>query len=201
MRLFHSPTSPFVRKVTVLVAEAAIPGVDLISAAGNPLDPGSLPVDLNPLGKIPALVTDDGQVLYDSRVICRWLDATFAAGLYPPAPRLWQTLTLEATADGILEAALSMVYEARIRPEERRFIPWVEAQWQKIGRSLDALERDWIDHLAGPLDMGQIAVGCALGYLDFRHSARPWRADHPDLAAWEAEFSARPAMVATIPAG
>ena len=201
MRLFHSPTSPFVRKVTVLVAEAGIPGVELVSAAGNPLDPGSLPVDLNPLGKIPALITDDGQVLYDSRVICRWLDTTFAAGLYPPAPLLWQTLTLEATADGILEAALSMVYEARIRPEERRFPRWTEAQWQKIERSLDALERGWIDHLSGPVDMGQIAVGCALGHLDFRHSARPWRAARPDLAAWEAEFSARPAMAATIPAG
>ncbi len=201
MQLYHSPTSPFVRKVSVLLAEAGITGVNLIPAAGTPVDPGTMPVALNPLGKIPALVTEGGQVLYDSRVICRYLDTTFAAGLYPAAPQLWQTLVLEATADGMLEAAVLMVYESRLRPEDLRFDAWVEAQWQKIARGLDTLERQWIDHLAGPLDMGQIAVGCVLGYLDFRHSARAWRADHPDLAAWEAEFSARPSMMATVPAG
>ena len=201
MKLYRSPTSPYVRKVTALIAEAGIAGVDLIPVAGNPVDPGSMPVDQNPLGKIPALVTDDGQAIYDSRVICRYLDSTAGAGLYPPAPRLWQTLTLEATADGILDAAILMVYEARVRPEDRQFDAWTEGQWAKIARSLDTLERRWMDHLEGPLDMGQIAVACALGYLDFRHSARAWRAAHPDLAAWEAEFSARPAMTATQPVG
>ena len=199
MKLYHSATSPFVRQVTTLIAEAGISGVELIPVAGTPVDPGTLPIDRNPLGKIPALITDDGQTLYDSRVICRYLDATYDAGLYPAGPRLWQTLVLEATADGMLEAALLMVYENRLRPEDQRFSPWVRGQWQKIERALDTLERDWIDHLAGPLDMGQIAVGCALGYLDFRLSALPWRAAHPDLAAWEAAFSARPAMAATVP--
>ncbi len=201
MKLFSSPTSPFGRKVAVLVAEAAIPGIELVTASGSPLDPGTIPVELNPLGKIPALQTAEGATLFDSRVICRYLDTGFAAGLYPQPPRLWQTLTLEAIGDGIMEAAVLMVYETRLRPEEARFAPWVESQWAKIARALDALEHGWIDHLAGPLDMGQVAVGCALGYLDFRLSARAWRARHPDLAAWEAEFSARPSMMATAPAG
>jgi glutathione S-transferase len=200
MKLYYSPTSPYVRKVTVLILEAGIDGVERVSAAGTPIDPGTLPVERNPLGKVPALDRPDGPTLYDSRVICRYLDARFGAGVYPPAPRLWDTLTLEATADGILDAALLMVYEGRIRPEDKRHAPWVEAQWAKVGRALDAVESRWMPHLAGPLDAAQIAMGCALGYLDFRLDARGWRQDRPHLAAWEATFSQRPSMLATQPA-
>lgn len=200
MRLYHSPTSPYVRKVMVLLQEVGmLDRVALIPATGTPVDPGSMPLAQNPLGKIPALERDDGPALYDSRVICRYLDALAGNRLYPATPRLWDTLTLEATADGILDAAILMVYETRIRPEEKRFDPWIEGQWAKIARALDTLESRWIDHLHGPLDMGQIAVACALGYVDFRHGARSWRATRPDLAAWEAAFSARPAMQATLP--
>ena len=200
MRLFHSPTSPFVRKVVVVIHEGGLADrVELVPATGNPLAPGSMPVAWNPLGKVPALERDDGAALYDSRVICRYLDAAAGAGLYPDGPRLWETLTLEATADGMLDAAVLMVYEARLRPEESRFAPWVEAQWSKVARSLDTIEARWMAHLAGPLDMGQIAVGCALGYLDFRHADRDWRAGRPALAAWEARLSARPSMQATRP--
>ncbi|MGA0539602.1 glutathione S-transferase [Neotabrizicola sp. VNH66] len=199
MKLYAAPASPFVRKVRVVIAETGLTGIEEIGASGHPVEPGSLPVDHNPLGKIPALIPDDGLPLYDSRVICRYLNDLAGGTLYPPAPRLWQTLTLEATGDGMMEAAVLMIYETRIRPEDIRFVPWVEAQWAKIARAMDALETRWMDHLYGPLDMGQIAVGCALGYLDFRHSGRAWRAAHPDLAAWEAEFSARPAMAATVP--
>lgn len=200
MRLYWSATSPYVRKVMVVLHETGLlPRVDLVAASGNPVDPGSMPVQANPLGKIPALERPEGPALYDSRVICRWLDAQAGAGLYPAPPRLWDTLTVEATADGILDAAILMVYEGRLRPEEMRLPAWVEGQWAKIGRGLDALESRWLDHLRGPLDMGQIAVACALGYLDFRHPERAWRGDRPQLAAWEAELSARPAMVATRP--
>ena len=108
-------------------------------------------------------------------------------------------MTLEATADGILEAALLMVYEDRLRPEDKRFADWVEGQWSKIARTLNALESSWMAHLNGPLDMGQIALGCALGYLDFRHAPRNWRAGHPKLTAWEANIVKRPAMQVTIP--
>ncbi|MDR0809912.1 MAG: glutathione S-transferase [Gemmobacter sp.] len=200
MRLYHSPASPYVRKVMVVLHETGLlPQVALVPVAGTPVAPDAAIVSSNPLGKIPALETGTGEVLYDSRVICRWLDERAGAGLYPPGDRLWQVLTLEATADGILDAALLMVYEWRIRPEQNRHTPWVEGQWSKIARALDALESRWMNHLNGPLDAGQIGIGAALGYLDFRLSDRQWRAAHPHLAAWEAEFSARPSMQATRP--
>jgi glutathione S-transferase len=202
MRLYHSPTTPFGRKVMVLLKETGQEDdVIVVPATGTPVQPGSLPVAQNPLGKIPALELDDGTAIYDSRVICRYFDARAGAGLYPSPPRLWQTLTLEATADGILDAAILIVYESRIRPAEKQFPDWVEAQWAKVTRALDALERDWGAHLNGPLDMGQVALGCALSYLDFRHGARNWRDGRPGLAAWEAAFARRPAMQATIPQG
>lgn len=201
MRLFHSPTSPFVRKVMVTLHETGQAGdVTLVPATGTPVDAGSMPVALNPLGKIPALERDDGPALYDSRVICRYLNDRAAAHLYP-ARHLWDVLTLEATADGIMDAAVLMVYESRVRPEQSRFAPWVDGQWTKIDRALDTLEQRWLSHLQGPLDMGQIAVGVALGYLDFRHGDRGWRGGRPGLAAWDAVFAERPSMVATRPAG
>lgn len=199
MKLFHSQTSPFVRKVMVLIHEAAIPGITLAPVAGHAVDPGTMPLDHNPLGKIPALVTDDGQAIFDSRVICRYLDDRAGSGLYPPAPKLWQTLTLESLADGILEAAVLMVYESRIRPETCRFTPWVEGQWAKVDRALTTLEARYIPHLSGPMDMAHIAVGCALGYLDFRHADRNWRDNRPALTAWDSTFAARPSMAATAP--
>lgn len=199
MKLYYSPTSPYVRKVMVLIHEARIAGIELVTAQGTPLDSGSIPVDRNPLGKVPALDRPDGPTLYDSRVICRYLDIVAGAGLYPDAPRLWDTLTLESTADGILDAALLMVYESRIRPEGQRFALWVEAQWAKIDRSLDAVESRWMPHLGGTLDMGHIAMGCALGYLDFRHDARNWRRGRPRLDAWAATFARRDSMARTHP--
>ena len=200
MRLYSSPTTPFGRKVEVAILETGLSDrVEIDVVTGGPLDPGTLPLDSNPLGKIPALLRDDGGSIYDSRVICRYLDDLSGGKLYPTGPALWDTLVLEAMADGILEAALLIVYEARLRPEEIRFAPWVEAQWAKVARALDVAEARWMAHLAGPLDMGQIGLGCALGYLDFRHGARNWRAGRPQLAAWEAKFATRPAMTATLP--
>ncbi len=201
MRLYHSPTSPFVRKVMVVLHETGqLADVAMISASGTPLDPARMPLAQNPLGKVPALERDDGPALYDSRVICRFLDDRAGGRLYPTAPRLWDTLTLEATADGIMEAAVLVVYEGRLRPEAARFAPWAEGQLAKIDRALDALEARWIAHLQGPLDMGQIAIGCALEYLDFRLTDRDWRRTRPQLAAWQAAFARRPAMLATAPA-
>ncbi len=200
MRLYHSPTSPFVRKVMVVLHETGQLGdVVLVPAAGTPVDAGQMPVALNPLGKIPALERGDGPALYDSRVICRFLDSLAGGKLYPEGPRLWDALTLEATADGILDAAVLMVYEWRVRPEDRRMPEWVEGQWAKVSRALDAIETRWLSHLNGPLDIGQIAVGSALGYLDFRHADRDWRDGRDGLAAWDAAFAARPSMLATRP--
>jgi len=200
LRLYHSPASPFVRKVMVVLTETdQLADVTLVPAAGTPLDPGTMPLARNPLGKIPCLERDDGPSLYDSRVICRYLDQRAGGGLYPPAPRLWETLTLEATADGILDAAVLLRYELAVRPGPARSAEWAEAQWQKVARALDALEARWMPHLAGPLDIGQIAVACALGYLDFRHDGRHWRNGRPALAAWNETFAARPSMLATRP--
>ncbi len=202
MELFHSPTSPFVRKVMLLALEAGRAGdLTLVKATGTPLAPGSLPVAENPLGKVPALRLDDGRILYDSRVICRWLDDLWQAGAYPAAPRLWDALVVEATADGIMEAAVLMRYETHIKPEGSRSPEWVEAQWAKVDRSLDALEARWLALLDDGFGMAAMAVACALGYLDFRHAARGWRDRRPGLAAFAARVGDRPAVAATLPPG
>ncbi|MBP7000625.1 glutathione S-transferase [Amaricoccus sp.] len=200
MRLHQGPTSPFARMVMVTLHETGLlDRAEIVTAQGTPLDPGTIPVAQNPLGKIPTLERPDGPALYDSRVICRYLDDLAGGRLYPPPPRLWETLTLEATGHGVAEAALAMVYEGRVRPQEARSDLWVEGQWSKIARALDAIEARWMSHLAGPLDLGQIAVGCALGYLDLRLDDRAWRRGRPALDAWAARFLARPSMLATRP--
>ena len=200
MKLFHSPASPYVRKVMVVLHETGQQGdVALVPAMGTALEPGTMPVAQNPLGKLPTLERADGTALYDSRVICRFLDDRGHGRLYPAPPALWEVLTLEATADGIMDAAILMVYEHRLRAPERVDAAIIEAQWTKIARALDVLEGRWLGHLAGPVDIGQIALGCALGYLDFRLGARDWRAGRDALAAWMARFGDRPSMAATVP--
>jgi glutathione S-transferase len=205
MRLHMAAASPFARKVVVVLHETGqFAKVEIVPAAGTPTEPGTLPLRLNPLGKIPALERPDGPTLYDSRVICRYFadlaGEPSAGGLYPAPPRLWETLTLETTGDGICEAAVLMIYEGRTRPEELRSSAWVESQWSKVERAVDAIEERWMSHLLGPLDVGQIAIGCALGYLDFRHGTRDWRSGHPNLSSWKAEFAQRPSMQASRPA-
>ena len=199
MQLIDSPASPFCRKVKVVLHETGLAGdVELVRVMTTPIAADGQTAANNPLGKIPCLIRADGPSLYDSRVICRFLDAKAEAGLYPEA-RIWETLTLEATGDGIMDAAVLMVYEVRFREENHRNGPWVEGQWAKVARALDALEARWMSHLHGRLDAGQIAVACALGYLDFRHGERDWRRAHPALAAWYQGFAARPSMEATVP--
>lgn len=201
MKLMMAAPSPFVRKVRVLIREAGLTDqVEEIEVVASPSGPSEDLIAANPLGKIPALVRDYGPTLYDSRVICRFLDDRAKTGFYPEA-RLWEVLTLEATADGIMDAAVLMVYEARFRDEAIRSQDWVDAQWAKVDRALQALESRWISHLSGQIDMGQIALGCALAYLDFRHGDRDWRAGRPQLAEWFAGFESRDSMQATVPEG
>lgn len=200
MKLYYSPASPFVRKVVVHLRETGqLDQVELVSAGGTPVDPGTMPVRENPLGKIPALVLDDGSTLFDSRVICRFLDERAGGKLYPTGDALWPVLALEAMADGMADAAVLMTYETRVRPEAMRMQEWVEGQWQKIVRSLDALEGGWHDRLGGDLNMGHVAVAVVLDYIDFRHGVRDWRNGRPKLAAWHKVVSQRPAMQATVP--
>lgn len=200
MILYSSPTSPYARKVLILLQETGqLDDVTQIDGSGTPLAPHAEVPGKNPLGKIPALERPDGPTLYDSRVICQFLDARAGGKLYPEGNRKWDTLTLEATADGILDAALLITYEARLRPEDMRMDAWTSGQWEKIARACAALNTRWMSHLNGPLDMGQIAVACALGYVDFRHDARGWRTGNDALAAWYATFSERASMQATVP--
>lgn len=200
MKLAYSPTSPYVRKVMVLLHETdQLDAVKLEDLMTTPLAPNEGLLSSNPLGKVPALERDEGPALYDSRVICAYLNDRAGASFYGKAARHWDILTLEATADGILDAALSMTYEARMRPEDKQMSDWVDGQWAKIARACAALNTRWMSHLQGPLDMGQIAVGCALGYVDFRHDARGWRKGNDALAAWFETFDSRDSMAATRP--
>ncbi|GAA4220524.1 glutathione S-transferase [Sagittula marina] len=199
MKLMHSPASPFVRKVMVTLIETGqLEDVERVNVATSPIATDAELASANPVGKIPALIRENGPTLYDSRVICRFLDARAEAGLYPEK-RIWDTLTLEATADGLTDAAVAIVYEERFRPKEHVSMDWIEGQWAKVSRALDALETRWMSHLNGPLDMGQIAVGCGLGYLDFRHDVRSWRTGREGLSAWFEKFGQRESMLATKP--
>ncbi len=201
MKLLYAPASPFVRKVMIALHETGLlDSVELLPVSITPVAPGEDVPAHNPLGKIPCLIRPNGAALYDSRVITRYLDSLSPkTTLYPEGDALWDALTLEATADGIMDAAVIMTYEPRLRPENMVFEPYVEAQWQKIDRALTVLEDRWMAHLNGPANMPVLAVAAALGYVDFRHDARNWRASHPVLAAWEADIAKRPSLAKTAP--
>lgn len=200
MKLYHSPASPFVRKVLVLLHElgkADAVALETVTTTALASDPGL--VAANPLAKLPALTRTDGRTLYDSRVITTYLNDRFQGGLYPDNDSRWEMLTLEATGDGLMESAVSMVYEVRLRPPEMQSAAWIEAQWGKISRALGDLNTRWIDPLLGPVTMGHISVACALAYLDFRLGPRDWRQGNDALAAWFETFESRPSMAATRP--
>jgi glutathione S-transferase len=174
--------------------------VEAVQVQTSPVAHDATLVRANPLGKIPALTRDDGPTLYDSRVITRYLDATAGGHLYP-AGRIWEILTLEATADGIMDAAVALVYERRFRQDGMRHEGILQGHRDRVTRALDVLGDRWMSHLEGPLNIGQIAVGCALGYLDFRHGDMNWRDGRGALAEWHARFAARDSMKATEPEG
>ena len=200
MQLISSQASPFVRKVHVVLAETGqSQEVEVIEAMTTPINTPDHVRAANPTGKIPALIRPDGPALHDSRVITRFLDARAGGTLYPEA-RIWEVLTLESLADAIMDAAVLITYEGRVRPQEQQSEVWTNAQWGKIRGALEAINTRWMSHLAGPFDASHIAVGCALGYLDFRHDARGWRAGVDALAAWNESFQTRDSMKATAPA-
>lgn len=200
MKLYHSPASPFVRKVVVLLHELGKSDVvEYATISTTALASDASLMAANPLARIPALERPDGVTLHDSRVITAYLDDLFKGGMYPAGNNRWETLTLEATADGIMDSAVAMVYEVRLRDAALVSEPWIEAQWGKVDRGLDALNARWMAHLSGPVGMGHIAVACVLGYIDFRHDARNWRQGRAALAAWFEGFAERPSMAATKP--
>ncbi|MFY0595003.1 MAG: glutathione S-transferase [Cognatishimia sp.] len=199
MQLITAPASPYSRKVKTLILETGqMDDVEMVQVKTSPLAVDPQAQAANPLGRIPSLVRTDGPALYDSRVICRFLDAR-AGGEYYPDRNIWDVLTIEATADGMLDSALSIVYETRFRDEAQQNATWLDAQWSKVQNGLSALNDKWLSHLNGPVHMGHIAVGCALGYLDFRLDHRNWRQGNDALAVWYEGFRQRPAMVKTEP--
>jgi glutathione S-transferase len=202
MKLFHSPTSPYVRKVMVIAIEKGLDGqIEKIPTSVTPLSrEGELPAK-NPIGKVPCLITDDGRALFDSPVICAYLDTLKAPALIPADGKgRFDSMTLEALADGLLDAGLLLRYEGSLRPEEKRWQPWTDGQMAKIMGVIDALEGAYAEQLSGPLSMGQIAVACALGWFDFRFGHVDWRKDHPKVAAFAARMAERPSIKATMPA-
>lgn len=202
MKLYHSPASPFVRKVVVLLHELEkFDAVTLDTVSTTALASDANLTAANPLARLPALERPEGVTLYDSRVITAYLDDLYAGGMYPTGGARWETLTLEATGDGLMDSAVSMVYEVRLRDEAQQSSAWIEAQWAKVERGLDALNTRWMSHLSGQITMGHISVACALGYLDFRHDTRNWRQGREALAAWYAGFAERSSMKATDPNG
>ena len=197
MKLYYSPTSPYVRKV---LACAIARGIDsqLRLVTTNPhTSPADLVAD-NPLSKVPCLVTEDGLALFDSPVICEYLDSVGdAAGLFPRpgSAQRWHALKLHALGDGILDAAVLRRMEQG-RPREAARDALMTRQRDIVGRALDALESEPPGRAA---DIGAIAIGCALGYVDFRFADEPWRPTRPRLAAWFAAFSEHPCMARTVP--
>lgn len=198
MKLRYSPTSPYVRKVMITVIETGQESV-IETVPTNPWDPETdLPND-NPLGKVPALVVDEGLTLFDSPVICEYLCSRVGAGLVPSGGiNRWRVLRLEALGDGILDAAVLRFLEGK-RPEEIQKPDWIERQKRTIGRAVDSLEAavgEWGEELT----LGQITAGAALGYLDFRFPGDEWRQGRPALTDWYEAFAQRPSMQQTVPA-
>lgn len=199
MKLLYTPPSPFFRKVMAVAIETGLDSrIELVEA--HPFEREKDLAAENPLGRVPTLITDDGIALYESDLICAYLDTLHdGPPLVPVAPeRRWPVLRRQAIADGILDASVQRRYES-LRPAELQWAEWSDRQKRKVVRSLDILESDKASR-EGPLDLSKIAVGCVLGYLDFRFPDDRWRDSRPELAGWFAVFGKRPSMQRTRPA-
>jgi len=188
-----------VRKVMVVAHELGLADrIELLSTAVSPVESNAALAAENPLMKIPALTTDDGQVLFDSPVICEYLDSVAGGGKVFPAggKARWTALRQQALGDGILDALILCRYEIAARPEEKRHAAWTEGQMRKAHQGLAALEAE---DLSGPRTIGPITAACTLGYLDFRFPNDGWRQRHPRLAAWYKGVETLPSIQATKP--
>ena len=198
MKLYCSHTSPFARKVRILVREKGALARVTEETLSAMEDPATLH-EANPLGKVPALILPDGSSYFDSPLICEYLDVTLEGPSMIPASHVerFRVLRHQALADGIMDAAVSLIFE-HARPEAQRSEMWM-GRWQRaIERSLGLLE-DEVVSLDGPVDLGVIAVGAALGYLDFRHGALGWQERQTELAGWWRDLAKRPSFVETAP--
>ena len=203
MKLFYSPASPYVRKVLVLAHEKKIADqIEPINTTASPVKINEVLLAHNPLGKLPCLVLKDGRAIFDSSVITAYIDSLSEPRINPDAgPDRFDALTLEAMSDGMLDACLLMRYESTLRPKEKFWQDWYDGQMAKVDNTLDLLETRLMPVLNGKINIGVIAIACALGYLDFRFSDKKWRDTRPNLAGFSAKISERPSMKATQPAG
>lgn len=200
MKLLASLTSPYARKIRILLAEKNLP-FELV--VDSPWEANTQVPEVNPLGKVPALVLDSGEVFFDSPVIAGYLETLDAAPVLLPSGgiervRVRQT---EALADGVLDAAVSAFLESR-RPEAQQSAASIERQFDKIRRSLDELERrangrTWLDGDA--MQLGDITVGIAMAYLELRLPQVDWRGGRPALSTLADRLFARPSFTATVP--
>ena len=185
--LRSAPASPFARKVRIGAHVVGL--IDDIELQGGPSGDDDVIYQQSPLGKIPVLVTADGRAIYDSPVILEYLDAIATPGSLIPTESgaRFDALRLQALADGILDAAILIIYEGRYRPDQQPYEPWLDFQRGKIERTLDVLAAD--PPPAEPITVGTIALASALGYLDFRKQVE-WRARNPALIPWLDAFAA-----------
>ncbi|MFM7420246.1 MAG: glutathione S-transferase family protein [Alphaproteobacteria bacterium] len=198
MKLAYSPNSPYVRKCVVLAIQRGIDKQMELWTVGT-TDPAL--VKVNPLSKVPTLVLDDGSALYDSPVICEYLDGVGDGPKMfpPPGPARWKALRQEALGDGILDATQPRRREIALPQDEGRQT-YITLQQGKVKAALAVLEAE-ADSLGMLTTIGEITIACALGYMDFRFPNEPWRPGHPKLEAWYAKVAAMPAMTRTVPPG
>ena len=201
MKLISVNASPFVRKARILVHElglqdrVSVHDIGMVSPVSNTAELNAL----NPLGLIPALELDDGSSLYDSTVICEYLNDLADGPFFPQdRERRFRTLGLQALGNGILELSVALRYETAMRPESLRWQDWIEHQQEKINRGLDALEARVEDFEASPL-IGEITAACVLGYRDFRYPDDDWRGGRPGLVEWYGGMMQRDSLRLTQP--
>ncbi len=197
MQLIYAKPSPHSRKARVTVLEKGL--ADRVEEiVVSPLEDPAALLDANPLGKVPALRLDDGRCLYDSWVICEYLDSLAPTPrLIPDGAARFDVLRRAALADGVLDAAVTARMEL-LRPEDMRWAPWTDRQQRAIQRGLAVMAQD-VSALGDEVTLAHIEFAVALGYLDFRLPELAWRDAHPALAAWQDAFSQRPSMQATVP--
>ena len=195
MKLRFAPTSPYVRKCLVVAHEVGLAG-EVALEPTNPWEADTTIAADNPLGKVPALITDDGLSLFDSRVICEYLDShSQSPHLFPSGVDRWRVLRLAAIGEGILDAADTRIMENRRKPAKIDYA-WDARKKTAIIRALNELER-LASGFSG-IDIGLITIGCALGELDFRFPEEDWPAVRPKLSGWYADFAQRPSMSETV---
>ena len=198
LELRYSTTSPFVRKVSATIIECGLDN-HITNVATNPWAPDTDLGEVNPLGKVPALTLDNGLVLFDSPVICEYLDSLGSTPKLFPSDGLarWNALRYQAIGDGIMEAAVGRILESR-RPEQQQSTAVASRNQAAVNRALDLLENE-VSGLAGDFLIGHLTVACALEYLDFRFDAEDWRANWPNLKAWHDSIKGRPSLTQTVP--